>query len=97
MALIVSTCVLCGQTDDHPKDVVAMPGDLTARYHHDCHAAAEPPCESCRWLVAHKGDLKGTDWREQIGSLHAAMPGEHLELHPHERAVVDSHLGGTRP
>lgn len=97
MALLVTSCVACGQTDDHPKDVVCMAGDKVARYHHDCHALMEPPCPSCSWLVQHKGDLRGQDWREQVLAVHEVIPPEQLELRPHERDVVRTRVNGNRP
>lgn len=88
-------CLACGQVDDHPRDVVVLPGDSVAYLHHDCHAALDPPCKSCAWLVAHKGDLVGGDWRDQIEAVHAALTPEQLALQPHERDVVTALADGS--
>ncbi len=91
---MVRNCFVCGQRDDHPRDQVVLPGDLVVFAHHDCHAAVEPPCPSCAWLVQHKGKLKGAAWTDHILSLHEAMPTEQLELQPWDREPVTSHLNG---
>ncbi|MEV8610310.1 hypothetical protein AB0383_20685 [Amycolatopsis sp. NPDC051373] len=88
-------CVGCGQVDDHPRDVVALADGSTAYYHHDCHARLDPPCESCAWLVQHKGDLVGHEWRTQIGNVHNALTPEQLAAaHPSEKPVVEQFLNG---
>jgi hypothetical protein len=87
-------CVACGKYDDHPRCVVVLPDHSSAYFHHDCHALLDPPCPSCTWLVQHKGNLKGQDWRDHIGSLHAELSDDELALHPADRAPVDSHLDG---
>lgn len=93
MANPVRNCVLCGQVDDHPRDVMVI-GDSVVYHHHDCGARMDPPCPSCAWLVAHKGELKGDDWRSHVNALHAELPQEQLELAPWDRDVVESHLNG---
>lgn len=35
---MLRTCIVCGQEDDHPRHVIALPDGNTALYHHDCHA-----------------------------------------------------------
>jgi hypothetical protein len=94
--LPVRPCFVCGQFDDHPRDVVALPDGSTAFAHHDCHASLDPPCPSCSWLVQHKGDLVGDEWRGHVESLHAELSDEQLDLQPHERDVVESHRDGGR-
>jgi len=91
---LMRVCVVCGQVDNHPRDVVSLPGDQVAYHHHDCGARLEPACPSCLWLVQHKGDLTGDDWRQHIGSLHAAMDDGQQELHPKDRDAVVSHIDG---
>lgn len=53
-----SACIGCGAHDDHPKDLVILPGDQVVRWHIDCHALAEPPCPSCTEQL--KGLKKGS-------------------------------------
>lgn len=90
-ALPMRNCVGCGQVDDHPRDVVALGDGSVAYWHHDCHARIDPPCASCAWLVAHKGDLVGQEWRDQIAAVHAELSPEDLEL-PAEEMPVVTHL-----
>lgn len=90
------TCVGCMQTDDHPKDQFVRDDGTSVFWHHDCHAIADPPCESCAWLVAHKGDgMVGSEWLQQTQVVHDAMSAEQLELHPAERDVVAGFEGGA--
>lgn len=89
----VRGCVVCGQQDDHPRDILVV-GDTVAFFHHDCHAAIDPPCPSCAWLVQHKGKLTGDKWREHVESLHEQLSPEQRELAPWDREPVTSHLNG---
>lgn len=50
----VRTCIGCTQTDDHPKHVVVLPGDIDVTWHLDCHVIATG-CEDCT------GELQGAD------------------------------------
>lgn len=93
--LPIRPCLGCGQEDDHPRDQVGLKDGSVAFFHHDCHAALG--CLSCKWLVAHKGQLKGEKWREHIQALHAALPAKELEKAPHERKVFASFRAGARP
>lgn len=88
------TCVGCGQVDDHPRDVVALPDGSAANWHHDCHSRIDPPCESCTWLVQHKGDLTGDAWRTQIVNVHNELSAEQHGLHASETPVVEQFLNG---
>jgi hypothetical protein len=92
--LAIRPCLGCGQEDDHPRDVVALSDGSTAYFHHDCHALLG--CQSCKWLVQHKGRLKGAKWREQIVALHAELDQDALEKEPHEREVHAGFRAGTR-
>ena len=89
---MIRPCLGCGQEDDHPRDVVGLSDGSTVYWHHDCHAHAG--CQSCQWLVAHKGKLKGDKWREHIASFHQDLTDEELAQPPHERRIVASHRGG---
>lgn len=91
---MLRNCYICGAVDDHPRDVIDLGGGQTAYAHHDCHAAMDPPCPSCAWLVNHKGELVGDDWRAQVNDLHAQLSDEQLALAPWDRAVVKSHVNG---
>jgi hypothetical protein len=97
MSLNVTTCVGCGQADNHPKDHVLVGGHWGS-WHHDCGAVVDPPAsQACVWLAKHKGDLKGDRWCEQIASLHTEIPADQLHLQAHEWDVVESHRDGARP
>lgn len=65
MALAQSTCLGCGQNDDHPKHLVGLQDGSTAAWHMDCHARATD-CATCSANVADKGDVKGSDFRKHI-------------------------------
>jgi hypothetical protein len=93
MANPIRPCIGCGQSDDAPRDHVVV-GDKSVFWHHDCHAAVDPPCPSCEWLVKHKGSLKGDDWRSHVIALHAELSQEQREQAPWDRDVVKSHLNG---
>lgn len=96
MSTQLHTCIGCGKTDDHPKDQVVLGPDHTSVFfHHDCHAAADPPCPSCTWLVAHKGTLTGQDWRDHIGAFHAQLTQDQMTLTPGQRDIVTTHVDGT--
>lgn len=66
MALLVSTCMGCGQTDDHPKHQMGLADGSTSYWHMDCHARSGDGCPTCETNVAEKGDLKGADFRQHI-------------------------------
>lgn len=92
MASLMRPCAACGQVDDHPRDIVIRDDGNADLFHHDCHSG----CDSCAWLVKHKGSLKGAKWVAHIGSLHAELAPEQLGVHPRERDVVESHLDGEK-
>lgn len=92
MASLMRPCAACGQVDDHPRDIVIRDDGNADLYHHDCHAG----CPGCEWLVQHKGDLKGSKWRDHIGSLHAELTPDQLATNPAQRSAVDSHLNGEK-
>lgn len=92
--LPLRNCVACGQVDNHPRDVVALRDGSVAYYHHDCHARLDPPCASCAWLVQHKGDLVGDEWRSQIVAVHDALTPEDHGLPAEATPLVASLLNG---
>jgi len=57
-------CVACGQRDDHPRHVVVVSPTEDANFHLDCHAAMDPPCESCAHQTRNQGKARGDDFRE---------------------------------
>lgn len=52
-----TTCLGCGQTDDHPKcNTILNDGQHSAmHFHMDCHAAVTPPCPVCSAVMAAGG------------------------------------------
>lgn len=54
----VRNCVGCGQTDDHPRDVVALPDGNTALYHLDCHVLVAN-CAGCKAQLEGVGGVEG--------------------------------------
>jgi hypothetical protein len=95
----VTTCVGCGQVDDHPKHVtVVNDGQHTdVRWHHDCHAAANPPCSVCASIMeAGAAGKTGEDLRAHIvagGADHASTDAV-LAASGVQDAVPTSTLGG---
>jgi hypothetical protein len=90
--LLIRPCLACGQEDDHPRDQRVLPDGSVVFWHQDCHADAG--CLDCKWLVEHKGKLRGAKWREQVQAVHDALPAEELDKRPHERKVVAALKGG---
>jgi hypothetical protein len=90
----VRNCVVCGQRDDHPRCQTVFPDGSSAYHHHDCGALLEPPCPSCWWLVQHKGNLVGEEWRQQVLDLHEQITADQLDLQPQDRDPVEAFLNG---
>jgi len=73
-----TTCVGCGQADNHPKHVTVVDdGKHTdVRWHMDCHAAANPACPTCTSVMqAGAAGKTGEDLRAHIqagGAGHAS-------------------------
>lgn len=61
MGLIVRSCVGCGQTDDHPRHVIALRDGTTMDWHMDCHA--NNGCQSCAHQTRNKGETVGDEFR----------------------------------
>lgn len=74
MAHQIRTCIGCGQTDDHPRLVVAGTVDHTAdiTWHHDCWCIAHPDDGSdagvaeMHLVVAHAAGRQGDELREYL-------------------------------
>lgn len=65
------TCVLCRQTDDHPRhdEILQLAPELVvASFHLDCHALMDPPCESCAAQTAGADGATGDDMRAVIAN-----------------------------
>lgn len=59
----LTTCLGCGQEDDHPKDNVYVGGDKPwVHWHMDCHARAG--CEDCAHSTRNQGDARGEEFRQ---------------------------------
>lgn len=54
----------CGQSDDHPKHLMEVPGGEDVRYHLDCHAAAG--CQSCQGQVSGSDGATGQQMLDHI-------------------------------
>lgn len=61
------TCIGCGQTDDHPRHVIALPDGSEVTWHNDCHAIATG-CQVCKATADSADGLKGDDLRAHIVS-----------------------------
>jgi hypothetical protein len=54
----IRDCVGCGQTDDHPRHVHALPDGSTANFHMDCCAIIRR-CEVCKAQLDGVGGVEG--------------------------------------
>ncbi|SHL42102.1 hypothetical protein SAMN05443637_1284 [Pseudonocardia thermophila] len=62
---MLRTCSRCGQTDDHPRHVIAAPaGQQGANFHHRCHA--QLGCPLCIEQLKGAGDAEGEDLRAYL-------------------------------
>lgn len=62
------TCTRCGQTDDAPRDVIAVPeGQPLVNFHIDCHA--QLGCARCLARVASADGAQGDELRAHLLSL----------------------------
>lgn len=58
-------CLMCPKVDDHPRHIIHI-GDAELPYHMDCHAAANPPCESCATQLHDAHGATGDDLRAHL-------------------------------
>lgn len=65
MANPVRTCLACGQTDDHPRHVIALPDGNDVNYHMDCCQIVKG-CEHCAAAREGGEDKKGDELRTHI-------------------------------
>lgn len=61
----VRTCLACGQTDDHPRHVIALPDGNDVTYHFDCCKIVKG-CEHCTEALEHADGAKGNDLRAHL-------------------------------
>jgi hypothetical protein len=59
------TCIGCGQTDDHPRHVIAVSDGSEVTWHFDCHRIAVN-CESCTAQTKGAEKLRGDKLREHL-------------------------------
>lgn len=57
-------CAVCGQRDDHPRDVRELPGGAAFIHHFDCGVLLSPPCEHCTERIEESGHASGEDLRK---------------------------------
>lgn len=51
--LVTSTCLACGQHDDHPKHQVLVDENHTSVWFHmDCHARSSEACDVCTMSIS---------------------------------------------
>lgn len=74
----IRSCVGCGQSDDHPRDVVNLPDGNTANYHMDCHVLIAN-CEVCAAQLAGVGGVQGNPKGDDLRA-HLEMCGPDPDL-----------------
>lgn len=67
----VRGCVLCGQSDTHPRHVISVGGSYVL-WHLDCHANATQ-CVTCTDQLADAGGATGDRLLKHIQSLPARV------------------------
>jgi hypothetical protein len=70
---VKTTCLACGQHDDHPKHGVQVDPERWADFHLDCHALMSPPCPSC---VERTRGADGATGAEMLDHILAAAQKE---------------------
>lgn len=65
--LVTSTCLGCGQDDDHPKHVVVITADHeSVAFHMDCHSRFSNPCDICTSQIAGANGATGEALRNYL-------------------------------
>lgn len=59
------TCIGCGQTDDHPRHVVAGIANVDVNWHMDCHVNATG-CPVCATQIGDADGAQGDDLRVHL-------------------------------
>lgn len=67
MADTHTTCIACGQTDDHPVHSVQLRDGTWIDWHMDCHATATD-CSVCRHQLDGANGAKGDALRTHLNS-----------------------------
>jgi len=63
----VTTCIGCGQTDDHPHHVTVVNAQHdSVSWHFDCHSASSAACESCARQLEGSNGAKGEALRAHL-------------------------------
>ena len=57
-------CGVCCGRDDHPRDVVELPGGSAFFHHFDCGVLLSPPCQHCTERIKESGDKSGEPLRK---------------------------------
>lgn len=65
-------CIGCGQYDDAPRHVVALPDGNEVLWHMDCHALSGDGCPQCQATVDSAAGKQNAELREHIVSGGAA-------------------------
>ena len=68
----IRPCIGCGQHDDAPRHVIALPDGSEVMWHHDCHSLASPPCVACAATVESASGAQNDELRAHIVSGGAA-------------------------
>lgn len=71
----VRLCPICGQTDDHPRHVIALPDGVDVARHMDC-CAMVTGCEVCTAQIAGASGVTGEALRTHLVSLPPTDLGE---------------------
>lgn len=58
-------CLGCGQTDDHPRHVIALQDGSDVPWHMDCHALATG-CDVCKSQIAGAEGVTGDELRTHL-------------------------------
>ncbi len=69
----VNPCAACGQSDDHPRHVIAVSPTETVFFHMDCHA--NNGCEVCVAQIAGAAGAKGDQLRGHLIALREGSDG----------------------
>jgi hypothetical protein len=66
-AVVQTTCIGCGQNDNHPKHVVVIDDTHeSVAWHMDCHSRASTPCPVCTTQTAGASGVTGDDLRAHL-------------------------------
>jgi hypothetical protein len=89
-SLVVTTCLGCGQRDDHPKHQIVINAEHeSVHWHMDCHSRVDPACELCAAQTATAEDKIGAELREHLlhPTTHEWLANNHPTLFPYHVAT----------